>query len=102
MKFLGMHLDQSLAMHDHIMKKCQVASLYLTKMRKFRKFLTMDICRTMVQVIVISHLDFSNSLFYALPWCELSRMQHIQNLAAKTILNRCKLYDNRESVEELH
>ena len=101
-KYLGVHLDQSLTLHSNITKKCQIASFNLSKIRKLRKFLTMDACRTMVQSMVISHLDYCNSLYYGLPDTELSRLQRIQNLAAKVILCRSPDDSSRECLQTLH
>eukprot|EP00918_Siedleckia_nematoides_P066160 GHVU01143861.1.p1 GENE.GHVU01143861.1~~GHVU01143861.1.p1 ORF type:complete len:104 (+),score=5.48 GHVU01143861.1:87-398(+) len=77
--------NQSPTLHTNIPKKCQIASLNLNKIKKLRKFLTMDACRTIVQALVISHIDYGNSLYYGLPNTELSRLQRIQNYAAKII-----------------
>ena len=41
----------------------------------------------MVNALVLSRLDYCNSLFVGLPGDFLKRLQHVQNSAARTVLN---------------
>ena len=52
--------------------------------------------------LVLSHLDYANSLLGGLPKASIAKLQRIQNIAARVVLNRGK-YDSATScLEELH
>ena len=51
---------------------------------------------------IISHLDYSNSLFMGLPSCDINKLQRIQNLTAKIILGKSKYDSSTEALRELH
>ena len=59
-----------------------------------------EACHTVVRGIVCSHLDYAN--FAGLPECEISKLQRVQNITAKFVLNRT-WYDSSEQARgELH
>ena len=52
--------------------------------------------------LVLSHLDYTNSLLGGLPKASIAKLQRIQNIAAKVVLNKGK-YDSATScLETLH
>ena len=101
-KYLGVWLDSTLSMRKQIHVKCRTALLNIYKIRKIRKYLTDDACKTIVQALVISHLDFCNELYIGLPEKDISCLQRVQNFAAKTILKRAKYDSATESLYTLH
>ena len=84
-RYLGAYLDLSLNFKEHIKMKCKTAMIKLLKIRAARKFLTRKACTKMVISLVISHLDFANSLLLGLPQVSLNQLQTVQNMAAKNI-----------------
>ena len=56
----------------------------------------------MVLGLVISHLDYANSLLYDHPKSSIKPMQCIQNLAAKLILKRDNYFSSTDALKELH
>ena len=54
-----------------------------------RRYLTKDVATTLVLGLVISHLDYCNSILYGLPDCDINKFQRIQNMSAKLVL-QCK------------
>ena len=62
----------------------------------------MDACQTLFFGLVTSHLDYANALYIGLPDCDLAKLQHVQNVVAKLVLNKSK-YDNAtQAFKELH
>ena len=57
------------------------------KPQKIRNLLTKEACETLIVGLVISHLDYANSMLIGIPECDLKRLQHVQNIAAKLVLN---------------
>ena len=82
--------------------KCCMATFNLQKIRQIRLDLTMDACRTIVFGLVTSHLDYANALYIGLPDCDLAKLQHVQNTAAKLVLNKSKYDSATQVLKELH
>ena len=61
-----------------------------------------DACKQVVQSLVISHLDYCNSIFMGMPEKEINRMQKIQNSAACLILNRSRWSSATSALKDLH
>ena len=54
--------------------------------KNIRHLLTQDPMETLVLGIVMSHLDYCNRILMGLPDVDISRMQHVQNIAAKIVV----------------
>ena len=74
----------------------------LLKIRAARKFLTRKNMQKRVISLVISHLDYTNSLLGGLPQVSLNQLQRVQNMAAKIVLNKSKYDSPTRCLEELH
>jgi hypothetical protein len=101
-KLLGVILDQNLSLKQQIRAKCCTASKSLNMIRRIRKTLTLDACKSLVQSLVIVHIDYCNSIYYGLPEATLKPLQSIQNQAAKLILRRSKYSSSSTCLKELH
>ena len=60
-------------------------SFALHKIGKIRQFLTKEATKQLVHALVISRIDFCNSLLYSLPDVHTNKLQRIQNSAARLI-----------------
>ena len=101
-KYLGTYLDQSLSLKTHINNKCRAAMANYHRLAHIRKYLTIDACKQAVHGLIISHIDYCNSLFYGLPKCDIKKLQRIQNMAAKLILKKRKFDSVTVCLKELH
>ena len=73
--------------------------------KNIRHLLTQEVTETLVLGTVISHLDYCNSILVGLPEVDITKMQHIQNIAAKmVVLNDVAMKDSnsRSILEKLH
>ena len=52
--------------------------------------------------LVITHLDYCNSILVGLPEVSMNQMQRVQNLAAKVILGKLKMESASECLMALH
>ena len=59
--YLGGHLDSSLTLKDHIIAKSKAATINI-KIRNIRKYSTKTYATNLLFPLVLSHLDYSNSL----------------------------------------
>ena len=71
---LGFWFDRSLSMSSHVTK---IVSSCLYNIRRIRKYLTQKACETLVNALITSRLDYSNSLLYGHPPTLLVRPQHV-------------------------
>ena len=95
-KYLGAHLDSRLDFKHHIKTKCKAVMLNLHRIRSARKHLTRTAYNKLVVALVLSHLDYTNSLLGGLPKSSINKMQAVQNIAAKVTLRKQK-YDSATS-----
>ena len=56
----------------------------------------------LILALIISHLDFSNSLLTGLPKKVYKVMQRVQNISAKLILKRNREDSSLNSLNDLH
>jgi hypothetical protein len=89
-KKLGVFLDSTLSMHDQVSHICKTANFELRKISSVRSFLTTAAAAQLVSSLILSRLDYCNSLLSGLPAEELSRLQRVQNNAARLILKQSK------------
>ena len=73
-----------------------------TKIRAARKYLTREICAKLTISLVISHLDYTNSILAGLPKVSLDKLQRVQHMAAKIVLNKGEYDSSPRCLEELH
>ena len=66
---LGVSLDSTLALHQHIINVCRVAYLELRRINSIRTLLSVDAVITLVCLLVLFRLDYCNSLLVGLPQC---------------------------------
>jgi hypothetical protein len=92
-KYLGVKLDRTLSMSAYISDVCRSAFLSLRRIGSIRPFLSEKATACLVNSVIISRLDFCNSVLYGLPADQLNRLQRIQNCAARLIAKK-KKYDH--------
>ena len=80
---LGITLDSTLSLHQHVMNVCRVAYLELRHINSIQNLLFVDAVRTLVCSLVLSRLDYCNSLLVGLPQYLIKRLQGVQTAAAR-------------------
>ncbi len=83
-------IDDQLTFSDHIAKTARSCRFALFKIKKIRPFLSEHASQLLVQVLVLSRLDYCNALLAGLPASSIKPLQLIQNAAARLILNEPK------------
>ena len=72
------------------------------KIKSIRKYLTKEASEILALSLVISHLDYCNVILYGISQSELSKLQRIQNMCAKLVLNRSKYDSSKQALFDLH
>ena len=101
-KTLGVWFDSELSLKRYVNEKCKVAFFNIRNIRSIRKFISDDLCMKLVQSLVLSHLDYCNSILYGLPMCELNKIQRVINCAAKLVLGKGRRDSASEALFKLH
>ena len=101
-KLLGVWLDEHLSFEHHILQKCKNAMLSIYKIRNLRRYLSLEACQVLIHSLVFSHLDYCNSLLFGLLECVICKLQRVQNIAAKLVLNLGKSDSPQLAMFRLH
>ena len=89
-------------MSEHISKLCRTSYFHLHNIAAIRKYLSQQDTQTLIHAFISSRLDFCNSLLYGLPACLISKLQKIQNTAARIVTGGRK-YDHKTPIlRDLH
>ena len=80
-KYLGAKIDQALNMHEQISSICRASFFELRCIASIRAYLSESVCAALVSYLVISRLDFCNSVLAGLPDEQLGHLQRVQNCA---------------------
>ena len=99
---LGVHLDQTLSMQQHINSVCCAAYLELRRIASIRPYLTQSATAQLVSSAITSQLDYCNSILAGLPLKQISHLQRVQNNAAKLVLRKSKYDHVTPLLQELH
>ncbi len=84
-------IDDKLNFLDHITKTAQSYRFALYNIRKIRPFLSEHASQLLIQALVLSRLDYCNTLLAGLPASSIKPLQLIQNAAAALIFNEPKI-----------
>ena len=101
-KYLGVCIDSSLHLHNHIASKCRTAMCSIFKIVNIRNFLTTEACHTAVLATVISHLHYANAIMVGLSEKIIAKLQHVQNMTVKIVLKRGKYTSSKDGLQTLH
>ena len=80
---------------DFISQKCWAAVT-------IRKFIDIKIAKQLASALVLSHLDYSNSILCGLPASSIKPLQRVQNWAARVVLNQTRCDCAILALKELH
>ncbi|XP_052370210.1 uncharacterized protein LOC127927632 [Oncorhynchus keta] len=101
-KNLGVILDNTLTFSTNIKAVSRSCRFMLYNIRKVRPCLTQEAAQVLIQALVISRLDYCNSLLAGLPACAIKPLQLIQNAAARLVFNLPKFSHVTPLLRSLH
>ena len=71
-------------------------------LRRIRRCLSQDCLVTLIHTFVTSRLDYSNSLMYGLPQCQISKLRSVQNTATCITLDLSNFSHITPALRQLH
>ena len=90
---IGTWLDTNFAMSTYITETCQAAIYHLYNIKRITRYLSYDDRKSIVQAVIMSRTDYSNSLLVSIPSTQLSKLQRLQNAAA-CLVSKVAKYDH--------
>ena len=101
-KILGVSLDSKMTLNQHISNTCRSAYYQTRRINSIRQYLTDNAVKTLTQSVVISRLDYCNSVCIGLPMKSIHRLQLAQNAAARVIKRTPKREHMTPVLRDLH
>ncbi|KAK3548188.1 hypothetical protein QTP70_005188 [Hemibagrus guttatus] len=99
---LGVTMDNPLSFSSHVTNVTRSCRFLLYNIRRIRPFLSTQATQVLVQSLVISRLDYCNSLLAGLPLNAIPPLQMIQNAAARLVFNLPKFSHTTPLLRSLH
>ena len=101
-KSLGVYIDSTLNMETQINNTVKLIYFELRRIYKMKPYLTSDAIKTLVSSLVLSRLDYCNSLLAGLQDEKISKLQRAQNCAARLIFSKTKFDSSTALLKSLH
>ena len=95
-------MDNRLSLSENITAVTRTCRFFLYNIRRIRPFLTTYSTQLLVQAMVLSCLDYCNSLLAGLPASAIRPLQLIHNAAARLIFNVPKFTHTTSLLKDLH
>ena len=92
-KTLGVTLDAELSMEQHVSAVVRSFFFHIRSLSKVRPYITYKAASSIAVCLILSKLDYCNSLLSGLPQKQIKRLQAVQNAAARTVM-KCKKTDH--------
>ncbi|KAK3545757.1 hypothetical protein QTP70_011417 [Hemibagrus guttatus] len=99
---LGVTMGNQLSFSSHVTNVTRSCRFLLYNIRRIRPFLSTQATQVLVQSLVISRLDYCNSLLAGLPLNAIRPLQMIQNAAARLVFNLPKFSHTTPLLHSLH
>ena len=101
-KNLGVTLASNLSMSQLISNTCKAAYIQIRHISSIRHLFTTQATQILVCSLVLSRLDYCNSLFSGCPQYLLDKLQKVQNAAARLACKATKFDHIHPILETLH
>ena len=99
---LGVRMDSYLSMDQHISYVQKVCYYYLNWIKSIRNYLSKDSAKSLIHALVISRIDYCNSVYVGLPKTLTNRLQRIMRSAAKLVALPNKYASITDVCKQLH
>ncbi|XP_068583396.1 uncharacterized protein, partial [Cebidichthys violaceus] len=99
---LGVTLDDQLSFSANILSVTRSCRFLLYNIRRIRPFLTDETAQVLIQALVISRLDYCNSLLAGAPATAIKPLELVQKAAARLVFNPPKFSHTTSFLCSLH
>lgn len=99
---LGIKMDHQLTFSSHISTIISQCYSLIRNIAGIRKYLSVDHIKSLVNSIIVSKLDYCNSILFGISASDLNRLQKLQNSCARLIYSKKKHEHTSHLLRELH
>jgi hypothetical protein len=99
---LGIHLDADLCFEKQISSVVKTCYYHIRSLSKIRPCLTQKAANSIAVALVLSKLDYCNSLLSGVPQKQVQRLQLVQNAAARVVTKSRRVDRITPILSELH
>ena len=82
---LGLHFDEELKHSTHVNKLKSISFNIIHNISRIHHLLDIETTKTLVQALVLSCLDYCNSMLLGIPNYNIHKLQCIQNMSARIV-----------------
>jgi len=101
-KSLGLYLDSYLSMSDQITSVVQACNIQIRNLWFIASKLSFNLKIQLVHALVLSRIDYCNSVYFGLSSYDLSRLQKVQNSAVRFIFGRGRKAHTTPLLKKVH
>ena len=101
-KSLGVVINSRLTFDTHVRAICKACNYHTWALRHIRHYLPLPVAQTLACSIVGSRLDYCNSVLYGAPKLSIVKLQRVQNMLARVVLNKPQRTHSTELLQSLH
>jgi len=101
-KNLGVYFDSTLKFDTQINKVISTSYLALRNISRMKKYLNVSQLTALCNALVLSKLDYANSLYFGITAHQLSKLQMVQNSAARLIFSRKRRESIHDAISNVH
>ena len=84
---LGVYMDSELTMKEHVAKIAAACFDHIRRLLQVRRRICREVTQQLVLALIMSRLDYCNSVLAALPTSTLQPLQRVQNAAARLVFS---------------
>jgi len=95
-------MDPLLDINIHITYICKTCFFKIRSIWKIRRNLTIKSTKTLVHALIISKLDYCNTLLYGIHDYLLEKLQKVQNAAARLVMGCSNSTPSKPLLQQLH
>ena len=101
-KILGVHLDCKLSMDAQVNAIVSSCNYHIRSLRHVRNRLNLESAKTVACGLVLSRIDYCNSLLYGTSESNISKLQAVQNNLARAVLQLPRRSNSHNALKQLH
>ena len=99
---LGVIFDQNFSFHSHISQVCSSCFYHIRDLRRIRRHMNLDCAKSLASAMVMSKLDYCNSVLFGVREGELGRLQRVQDVLARVVTRSRPFSHARPLLQSLH
>lgn len=101
-KSLGVKIDENLNMRQQIAQVRQSCFYTISNLGRLKNVLSVDIRLMLVKQLILSKVDYHNTLYVNLPACDIKRLQSVVNAAVRFVYSAGKRVPARPLLIQAH